>query len=223
VRAGHLLGNHTRSHLDLNETSLADYLADIDANEAPLRALFPEGDTRWRVFRYPYLFEGNNLATRASVRAHLKEHHYRIAEVTIDFSDWAWNEPYVRCLAKHDEQAIKALERSYLMSADNLLRWSDLAARQLLGRRIKHVLLLHAGAFDGRMMDRLLTQLEREHVRFISLDRALADPIYAEEPDQPELRSGTLLWQLRMSRSGRDRAFDLPRARPDALLDVVCR
>ena len=71
----------------------------------------------WHWFRYPFLDEGKDGRSEPRARAVLAKHGYRVAGVTMGFSDWAWTEPYARCLAKHDSAASRMLERLYLQAA----------------------------------------------------------------------------------------------------------
>src|SRR5438132_1925433 len=68
--AGNPLGNHGYAHLSLNATAPGDYVADITRNEATAQR---------KVFRYPFLFEGDTLDKRHAVRDWLAAHGYRIA------------------------------------------------------------------------------------------------------------------------------------------------
>jgi peptidoglycan/xylan/chitin deacetylase (PgdA/CDA1 family) len=219
IAAGNPLGNHTRTHPDVHKTSVDAYLADLDANEALLKSLSRD-DRAWHVFRYPYLQEGNDLPSRARIRQHLVERGYRVAQVTIDFYDWAYNEPYARCLAKGQTHAIDALKQSYLDDAAVFLHWSDESARALAGRPIAQILLLHIGAFDALVIDELLARYEREGVRFVSLDDAMADPIYTDEPKDPKAWEGTFLQQVREARGV---TSPVEPALPEGLLDALCR
>ncbi len=221
VAQGNLLGNHTRTHPDLHKTTLNAYLADLDANEPLLRKLANgAGERTWKVFRYPYLQEGTDLDSRARLRQEIAIRGYRIAEVTIDFYDWAYNEPYARCMAKHDERSVAALKTTYLDYANAELHWAGEAARALVGRPIPQILLLHIGAFDAVVLAALLSIYERQGVRFVSLDRALADPVYAVEPRRPAAWEGTFLSQLSESRATKAPPEPIL---PEALLDAVCR
>ena len=221
VLAGNLLGNHTRTHPDLYKTTLDAYLADVDANEPLLREMAGGADARtWRVFRYPFLQEGTDNASRARLRQQIVARGYRVAEVTIDFYDWAYNEPYARCAASHDLRGISALKTSYLSYAGAALQWADAAARELVGRPIEQILLLHIGAFDAELLDELLSLYERHGAHFVSLETALADPVYATEPARPTAWEGTFLAQIREARGVSDPP-DMPL--PEALLDALCR
>ncbi|HUJ25822.1 MAG TPA: polysaccharide deacetylase family protein [Myxococcales bacterium] len=218
TEAGYPLGSHTYSHPE--PADVTAYLADIDRNEPLLRELMPGDESRWKVFRYPYLMEGNTLADRAAIRAHLRERGYRIAEVSVDFGDWAWNEPYARCLAKGDQAAIAELKASYLQAALVLLAFDDSFARRLLGRRIRHILLMHVGPFDAIMLDQLLTLYEKEGVRFIPFEEALQDEVYRLDPKAAPTRGDTIEDQVFIERQ----TPVIPWAQePIKALDKMCR
>jgi len=114
---------------------MAAYLADVDAGEPLLAELVGPGQERvWKVFRYPFLWQGTDLPSRLALRQALVDRHYRIAEITIDFADWAYNAPYVRCLGQGDTSSVGALESMLLDSAIAELRWADDTLRRLAGR-----------------------------------------------------------------------------------------
>ena len=52
--------------------------------------------------------------------------------------------------------------------------------RDVLGRDIPHVLLLHMNAINADTLDDVLKMLERRGYRFITMDKALRDPAYAQ-------------------------------------------
>jgi peptidoglycan-N-acetylglucosamine deacetylase len=143
---------------------------------------------------------------------------YVVAPVTIDFSDWVWNEAYARCVATGDSGAVAVLRQRFLRDAQVALDWSERSARLLIGRSIRHVLLLHLGAFDALMLDDLLTMYERRGVRFIPVAEALTDPIYSIDPGMTG-RANFLLQLLHAT--GRRRAQEPPDPVPE--LDTMCR
>lgn len=153
--AGHPVGNHTWSHRRLEDP--AAFEAEVARNEPALKAL--GGDWRW--FRYPFLDEGATPELRAAARRILARRGYRVASVTLSFHDYAWNGPYARCAAKVDQAAIARLEESFLAAADQSLARAKALSREVAGREIPLVLLMHVGAFDARMLPRLLDLLPR--------------------------------------------------------------
>ena len=179
--AGFSLANHGWAHRNLNQLSVAEFEAEV-ANNEPLLARFG-APPAWRWFRYPFVAEGDDPQKRAAARAVLAGRGYRIAAVSMDFSDWKWTEPYARCHGFGDTAAIAELERMYLAAATDDLSHRQAVARKLFGRDIPHVLLLHVGAFSARMMPRLIGLYRRAGVRFVSLDQAQSDPAYRTDMD----------------------------------------
>lgn len=179
--AGYPIGNHTWSHRNLADMTAAAFLADIARDEPTLREVMAGADWRW--FRYPFLSEGDTPAKREAVRAGLRASGYRIAAVTMSFGDYAWNDAYARCKAKGDGAAISRLEASYLDAARVQALRSRALAQGALGRDIPYVLLMHLGAFDARMLPRLLDLYEELGFRFTSLPEAERDPFYASAVD----------------------------------------
>lgn len=177
--AGFPLGNHTWSHVSLDRVDLPAYLAEIERNEPILKAKMGDGDWRW--LRYPFLDEGQDPAKRMAVRQWLADHHYRIAQVTMSFGDYMWNDVYARCAAKGDQAAIAELEASYLKAASEVAAAARADQRAIHGRDIPYVLLMHVGAFDARMLPRLIAQYKSEGFRFVTLPQAEKDPAYAAD------------------------------------------
>jgi peptidoglycan/xylan/chitin deacetylase (PgdA/CDA1 family) len=193
--AGLFLGNHTWSHMNLNTGSLADWEADLLKNESVLEKYAAGADWHW--LRYPFLAEGDTPEKRAESRKFLADHGYRIAAVTMSFGDYMWNEPYARCVAKNDTPAIKQLESSYLQAASDDADFRRTMAKALFGHDIPYVLLMHVGAFDARMLPRLIDLYRSKGFAFITLKDAENDPFYASSidpslPDQPDSLEGAM-------------------------------
>ena len=184
VAAGNPLGNHTWSHPELDKLSAVAYERNIARNEPLLRKVDPHGEWHW--FRYPFLEEGNTVEKREAVRGWLTDHGYRIAEVSMDFQDYLWNEPYARCVAKHDDAAIQSLHDSYLASADESIRVYRSLAQTLYQRDVPYVLLMHVGAFDAHMLPELLALFRSRGFSIVTLPEAMSDPIYDYDPKVTE-------------------------------------
>ena len=65
-----------------------------------------------------------------------------------------------------------------------------------MGRDIKHILLLHVGAFNTVSLLYVLTAFKAEGVRFIGLQTALTDPVYGIDPNLPMPDGRDFLEQL---------------------------
>jgi peptidoglycan/xylan/chitin deacetylase (PgdA/CDA1 family) len=197
--AGHPLGNHTFSHMDLHTNSVEAFEQDTLANEKTLQASMGSNDWHW--FRYPYLREGETVEKRHTIAAFLGGHGYRVAEVTLSFDDYAYNDPYARCLAAKDSAGVSWLKESYASHAAAELSRGREEARRLYGHDIGHVMLLHVGAFQMVMLPKLMELLRDEGFDLVTLPEAQADPAYtASETDVPTKGGSTLLDRTRAAR-----------------------
>jgi peptidoglycan/xylan/chitin deacetylase (PgdA/CDA1 family) len=198
LSGGYSIGNHAYSHMDLATHTTEEFMEDVSTGEALLDQLTFRSWEKW--FRFPYLHEGDTFKKRNDVRSSLMQMGYKTAQVTVDFEDWSWNEPYVRCLEANDRKSIAWLEKTYLSSAVHRLRLSMATSRKLYGHQMKHVLLLHMGLFDSLMVERLLTAYEKEGVQFITLAAAGRDPAYREDPKVLQAGAGSFLEQVLSSK-----------------------
>jgi peptidoglycan-N-acetylglucosamine deacetylase len=180
VAAGYSIGNHTLSHVDLDRTEVADYLADVDRNDTILAS--ESRGQPFKLFRYPFLHEGETPQKRDAVRAALHARGYRVAPVTVHFHDWAWNDAYVRCVSRGDAEGADAAKRGLLRDADAALEWSEQTARLLIGRPVKHIMLLHLAAIHAAVLDDLLDRYARRGAQFVPVANAITDPIYEIDP-----------------------------------------
>lgn len=195
---GQALANHTYSHGRIEKMAVDDYTQDIIKNEDLLKKLTQEQEFKY--FRYPFLREGETKEKRSAVRNFLQKHNYQIAQVTIDFDDWYYNEPYAECRDLKAEVCIKFLKDSYLTRAYEKLRFAVRQSKDLFGRDIRHILLLHIGAFSAEMMDELLDFYKKKGVEFISLKEAVKDPVYKVDPEYVAPKSKNFLDQIEISK-----------------------
>jgi peptidoglycan/xylan/chitin deacetylase (PgdA/CDA1 family) len=220
---GYPLGNHSWSHMNLNQHSLEEFEVDVSRNEPLLnqwmKSKDKDKDEDWHWFRFPFLSEGDTPAKRSDIRTYLAQHGYKVAAVTMSFGDYQWNEPYARCRAKGDDKAIALLESSYLTAADESISYYRELAHTLYGRDIPYVLLMHIGAFDAEMLPRLLSLYRSRGFQFVTLAEAERDGFYREDtdlnlPPGPDTLEGVMA----------EHHLPLPpRAAPAVQVDALCR
>jgi peptidoglycan-N-acetylglucosamine deacetylase len=187
------VGNHTYGHMDLEQNPAEAFEREIELNEPALELL--DGGGKWHWFRYPYLHEGDTVEKRRAVRAYLKAHGYRVAQVTLDWEDYLWNTAYARCVAKTDEKSIAWLRSSYLSTASEFLDLGREQAKLIYGHEINYVLLMHLGAFSSTILPDALDLLKKKGFKLVTLEEAESDAVYEEDPDVGIRDAGTLLDQ----------------------------
>jgi len=178
---GHTIGNHTWSHSDLNDVPAELYIEDIEKGQNPLEELLKEFKQKDRFFRYPYLHYGNKLSKRKAVDEYLAGKNYRVAHVSIDTEDYVYNLQFEKIHEAADSIDFIALGSEYLDHIMTRIEESEKLADELLGRPIKHILLLHANRLNAFFLADLLSELELDGYKFISLEKALTDPVYVTE------------------------------------------
>ena len=193
--ADNALGNHTWSHMNLNQHTAEEFENDFTRNETLLKELMGNQDYKW--LRFPYLAEGDTPQKRAAIRKFLAERGYKIAGVTMSFGDYMWTDTYARCSTKGDSKAIAELRSSYLSAAAENADYSRQLAQLLYGHDIPYVLLMHVGALDAEMLPELLRLYQSMGFEFVSLPEAESAPFYINDlhpgkADGPDSLEGAL-------------------------------
>jgi peptidoglycan-N-acetylglucosamine deacetylase len=191
--AGHLLANHTYEHQRYGAGSavLPGYGADILRCEALLR---PYGGFR-KFFRYPELHEGGTAAARDGLRAFLKEHGYRNGHVTIDSSDWYYDQRLRDRLKITPAFDVNRYRKPYIDHMLDRGRHYDDVSRQVLGRSVAHTLLVHYNLVNTLFLGELLQGFREQGWEVLDAAEAFGDPVFESQPKV--LPAGqSLLWAL---------------------------
>jgi peptidoglycan/xylan/chitin deacetylase (PgdA/CDA1 family) len=191
--AGHLIGNHTYSHLNYNleSTTFESFSDDIITGEHVI--------DRYKNFekclRFPYLKEGDTAEKRDLLRTWMHEHNYRPAYVTIDASDWYIDDRLKKRLAVDRHTDLKPYREFYLQHLWDRSRYYDNLSQQITGRSIHHTLLLHHALVNGLFLADLIALYKSKGWRVIDVRESYRDPIFLSEPKS--LPAGeSLLWAL---------------------------
>jgi peptidoglycan-N-acetylglucosamine deacetylase len=195
AEAGHTIGNHTMSHLDLHSkgVTLQQYqqeVMDCDAVISPLA-----GYRKW--FRFTYLREGNTPEKRDGMRAFLTAQNYRNAYVSLDTSDWRLNEKLIEVLSKDANADVTPIKTAYLAHVrQRALAYRELS-RTLQGRDIAQVLLLHHNLINALWLGDVIAMFKQMGWSITTPDEAFKDPVYALQPNIPAAGQSLLLSMAR--------------------------
>lgn len=192
-QAGHLIGNHSYSHLNYCSASVgySDFAVDFLKNEkivAPYHNRAP-------LFRYPFLKEGDTADKRDRFRALLKESGYRVGHVTIDASDWYVDQRFFNRLVKYPKTSIQPY-RDYLIAhlLDRAAFYRQLAI-DVLGRDIRHTLLVHYNSLNALVLLDVMGAFESAGWQWIDASLAFQDEAFRSQPKT--LPAGeSLVWAL---------------------------
>jgi peptidoglycan/xylan/chitin deacetylase (PgdA/CDA1 family) len=171
--AGHAIGNHTHSHLDVNRTDLDVYLADLRRADTALSSL----NGFVRLFRFPFLREGPDATVRDCLRNELARLGYLNAYVTVNAYDWALDRLIEQAVRDGRPVDYAAIGRMYVDVILACAEFYDALAVSVLGRSPRHVLLLHENDINALFLPDLVTALRHEGWTVIAPEEAYADPI----------------------------------------------
>ncbi|QUL39523.1 polysaccharide deacetylase family protein [Erythrobacter sp. JK5] len=191
---GHVIANHTALHSSLSESTLAEFIADIDSASRFLDTI--ENTRPW--FRFPYLDEGRaDAARRDAVRAALAERGLLNGYVTVDASDWFYEQLTIDAARDGKRMDMIGLRNLYAESHVEAAEFNYALARNAVGYSPAHVMLLHETDLAALFIGDLVVALERAGWTIISADEAYADPFgrYAASYDTPSAQ-GTLTEQV---------------------------
>jgi peptidoglycan-N-acetylglucosamine deacetylase len=188
VRAGHVIANHSFSHLHLNQLSAADYLADLDKAEAWLKPR--HGYRPW--FRFPFLDEGGkDKVKRDAVRAGLAARGLSNGYVTAEGSDWNIEQLTIDAKKAGKTIDMTALRDLYVETHVQAADFADGLMIKTIGRSPPHVMLLHETDIAALYIADLVKALRADGWEIVTADTAYADPLRSVAPDVPSA-NGTL-------------------------------
>ncbi len=170
-RYGQALGNHTFSHQDLNNLTAAEFENELIRGEASI------GKPRY--LRFPFNHTGDTQEKHDAVAALLAKRGYRLATCTIDTEDYEFSRSYEIMLTRKDQVSARRLRDEYLAYTAVEIDYYNGLDKQVFGREIPQVMLLHANRLNAELIDKLLQIFEQKHYRFVTLDEAQSDAAYS--------------------------------------------
>lgn len=171
--AGHVIANHSYSHYQLSKVSSQVFIKDVQRAHQLLSSL-PNFKP---FFRFPHLCEGKNATQREKVLKALDSMGYQEGYVTVSNYDFAINSLVNKAIRKGQSIDYEKLKQVYLAILWDCISFYDQLALQVLGRQVKHVLLLHANDLAAYYIGDLITFIRSKGWKVIPIQEAYQDPI----------------------------------------------
>lgn len=191
--AGHHIGNHTYSHPFYPNITAARFIEDIERGEGIVSG-YPSFQS-YKMFRFPLLKEGETAAKRDQVRTYLAKHGYHNGHVTIDTSDWYYDQRLRERLKSTPHFNPKPYRDVYLEHIWDRAMYYDNLARDILGHTVPHTILLHYTLINVLFLDDLLRMFENKGWKLASARNTFADPLFSKNPEY--IPAGeSLIWAL---------------------------
>lgn len=185
AEAGHIIANHTASHLNFYNplVTVNKLIADIQEADKKL-SVFPNYK-RW--FRYPYLRQSKfklNSSNNRDVEIFLEKEKYKHGYVTIETYDWYLNLLIKQDIEKGINPDIDKMKEAYIsMLWDGIEFYDTLAKMVLNGRSPKHIILLHENDINALFIGDLIEHIRSKGGKIIPISEAYTDPIASKELD----------------------------------------
>jgi len=171
--AGHLIANHSHDHPDFNTSSLSQYIDNFVQADKQLKQF----STFTKMYRFPYLREGNTQKKRDGMRTALDEFGYRNAYITLNTYDWYIENLFQAALARGEVVNLERMKRYYVDVLIESIEYYDSLAVKYLNRSPKHVLLLHEMDISALFIGDLIDELRQRDWNIISPEQAYNDEI----------------------------------------------
>ncbi len=191
--AGHILGNHSYSHyyFHSDKIDIETFMEDILKCEKIIK----DFSQFRKLFRFPYLKEGDTLEKRDSIRTFLKENGYKHGYVTIDASDWYVEDRMKKRLKQNPNADLEPYKNFYLEHMWERANYYNDLAIAVLKRPVQHTLLIHHSLLNALFLNDLLEMFENKGWRLIDAAPAFEDPVFSILPDI--LPAGeSIIWAL---------------------------
>jgi hypothetical protein len=193
VAAGHAFGNHSYSHESYGSKEMTFESFSSDVSRAESIIPFVSGHPRW--FRFPFLKEGDSALKRDRMRGFLRDRGYSNGYVTIDASDWYISDRLTERLQKNPKADLAPYREFYLNHIwDRALYYHGLS-KKVLGREVKHTLLIHHNLLNALFLDDLLAMFKNKGWKLISAQDAFVDPVFKLEPNIAPMGE-SIIWAL---------------------------
>jgi len=199
VKSGMLLGNHTWSHPDFNQRTVAQFQEEIEKGDVVTRQLMQSRRPYQLYFRHPMTHTGDTLEKKEAIEKFLAARGYKVTPHTIENSDYIFNVPYAHAMQKGDTALMKRVRDAYLEFTSATIDFAEKISPQIFNRDIPQLFLIHANDLNADCLDEILQRLTDRGYKFVTLDKVMADPVYATKDTYVNKYGPT--WLFRWSKS----------------------
>ena len=177
---GHLIGNHSYSHFYFNNAKISAEAFERDILRC--EELLKPFSHFQKIFRFPYLKEGETAAKRDEIREFLALQGYSVGHVTIDTSDWIIDERLRKRLTTEPSADLTPYRQFYLDHMwDRAVYYDDLS-RKVTGRHVKHTILMHFNLLNALFLSDLIGMFKTKGWPVIDATAAFNDPVFNARP-----------------------------------------
>ena len=132
------------------------------------------------------------MEIRDSINSFLKQNGYTIAPVTIDNSEWIFSAAYDKAAEKDSLELMRKIGSEYLKYMNAKFEYYEGRCKELFGRNISQILLIHANRLNSDYFGKLCEMIRLRRYQFVTLDEALQDKAY--ETKETFVKNNGISW-----------------------------
>jgi peptidoglycan/xylan/chitin deacetylase (PgdA/CDA1 family) len=175
---GHTLGNMTNTNQDYHQIDATSFIDDIRVGNEVLEPMISGFGQKKRYFRFPYLHYGATEDDKAAAMIYLEDQQMVVSHATVLVDDYLFNLTLEKMGKYPDSVAFEQLRQEYLEHITLAIQDAEFKSKDLLKRYCSQILMLRANRLNALMLEDILQTIERMDYKFVTLDRALSDPVF---------------------------------------------
>ncbi len=192
---GHKIANHTFTHPFFNSKKNTAEVFEKELIKTD--SIISKLSNHIKLFRFPYLKEGENSSKVDSIRRVLAKNHYLNGYVTVDASDWYVNQRLIERINKvgFEKTEVDQFKEFYLQHILERANYYEKLSYEMNNRHVAHTLLLHHNLTSALFLGDLIEKLKEEGWEIINADTAYEDNVYKKIPE-PHFAGESLIWSM---------------------------
>jgi len=149
IDAGVVLGNHTYSHVSLNNVTTKEFKDEIVRGDVVLRRLIADHGNAPLYFRHPFTHTGDTEARKSEIDRFLLERGYTIVPHTIDSQDYIFNVLYQDSVKRKDTVLSNRICDTYVDFVIEATSFAERMGEVIFNRAIPQTIILHANDLNA--------------------------------------------------------------------------
>jgi len=179
------LGNHGFTHAMYSAVGFEAFKTDILKGESISKELGKKQQKSEYYFRSPYNDLGKDSLEHQQLSSFLKSSGYVLTPFTTHSQDWLITDLYAYYKNKHMLADAGRIGKAFVEKTLVYFDYIDSLCRKSKNQSVKQIYLMHDNLLNADYFHQLAAALAKKGYQFITLDEALADPMYSQKDYYP--------------------------------------
>ncbi len=206
---GHKIANHSFTHPNFNSEKNTSSLFESELKRTD--SIISNLSNGIKLFRFPYLKEGQNQAKVDSIRNILAINNYVNGYVTIDASDWFVDQRLRQRIKEvgFEKAEIEKFKAFYMKHIMERADYYENLSYEINQRHINHTLLLHHNLASALFLGDLIEEFKAKGWEVINAEEAYKDQIFENIPSS-DFAGESLIYSIAKQSGNYDQTLRYP-------------